>query len=121
MCMLFASHAYKLRSPTYRKLTTHQKINECYLYLHISARALSLFYSSHHVLKHFALVHPNPYALLWIVPETRGFNTVLALCIVHPYIGLVIACGYPLTLLESILVVGIATTDTPSPRRIFLL
>jgi hypothetical protein len=109
--MLFASHAYKLRSPNYRKQTTHKKINECYLYLHISARALSLFYSSHHILKHFALVHPNPYALLWLIPETSGFNIILALCMVHPYLGLLVACTYDMTLLESITLVGIITQE----------
>ena len=114
--MLFASHAYKLRSPNYRKQTTHQKINECYLYLHICARALTLVHSSHHVLKHFSLVHPMPYALLWIIPETRGFNMVLASSMMHPYLGLVIACTYPLTLLESILVVAIATTCTQNTK-----
>ena len=106
MCTLFALHIFKLKSPTYRKLTTHQKINECYLYLHISARAISLFYSSHHVLKHFSLVHPNPYALLWVIPETRGFSTILASSMVHPYLGLVIACTYPLTALESVVIWG---------------
>lgn len=105
-CMLFVLHIFKLRSPTYRRQTTHQKINQCYLYLHICARALTLFYSSHHILKHFALVHPTPNVLLWVVPETRGFNMVLASSMVHPHLGLVVACTYPLTPLESVVIFG---------------
>ena len=106
MCMLFVSHIYKLRSPTYRRQTTHQKINQCYHYLRICARALNLLYSSHHVLKHFSLVQPTPYALLWILPETRGFNIILSSSMIHPYLGLAIACTYPLTPLESIVIFG---------------
>ena len=102
--MLFGSHAFNLRSRDYRKLNTHQKIDQCYRYLHIFARALNLFYSSHHILKHFSVVHPNPYALLWIIPETRGFSTVLACCMVHPYFGLAVACTYDMTIIEGILV-----------------
>lgn len=107
LCTLFALHIYNVkRDPAYRKQTTHQKIEQCYHYLHICARALNLFYSSHHVLKHFSLVHPIPYALLWIIPETRGFNMVLACSMMHPYLGLVMACTYPLTPLESVIIFG---------------
>lgn len=107
MCMLFVSHIYNVkRDPSYRKQTTHQKINQCYYYLHTCARALTLFYSNHHVLKHFAIVHPNPYALLWVIPETRGFNVILASSMMHTYLGLVIACTYPLTPLESVVIFG---------------
>jgi len=51
-------------------------------------------------------VHPIPYALLWLVPETRGFNMVLACSMMHPYLGLAIACTYPLTPLESVVIFG---------------
>lgn len=106
ICMLFGLHVYKLRSTDYRKLNTHQKINQCYHYLHIYARALNLLYSSHHILKHFSVVHPNPYALLWLIPETRGFNIILSCSMIHPYLGLVVACTYPLTPLESVVILG---------------
>lgn len=101
LCLLFVSHVYKLKSPTYRKQNTHQKIKQCYRYLHICARALTCIYSSHHVLKHFSLVQPVPYALLWIIPESKGFNCILALSMVHPYLGLLTACGYPLTIIQA--------------------
>ena len=107
ICMLFGLHIYNVkRDPAYRKLNTHQQINLCYRSLHIFARALNLFYSSHHILKHFSVVHPNPYALLWIIPETRGFSTVLACCMVHPYLGLLVACTYDMNIIQSILVFG---------------
>lgn len=113
LCLLFVSHVYKLKSPTYRKQNTHQKIKQCYRYLHICARALTCIYSSHHVLKHFSLVQPVPYALLWIIPESKGFNCILALSMVHPYLGLLTACTHDITTLESILVLGIIKQATP--------
>ena len=99
--MLFVLHICKLRSPGYRSQTTHQKIEQCYRYLHICVRALTCIYSSHHILKHFAIVHPNPYALLWIIPQTRGFSTVLSFSMIHSYLGLFVACGYPLTIIQA--------------------
>ena len=98
--MLFGSHVYNLRSNDYRKLSRHEQIVQCYRYLHICARALNLLYSSHHILKHFSVVHPNPYALLWIIPETRGFSSVLSCSMIHPYLGLVVACTYDMSLLH---------------------
>ena len=100
ICMLFGSHVYNLRSNDYRKLERHEQIVQCYRYLHICARALNLLYSSHHILKHFSVVHPNPYALLWIIPETRGFSTILSCSMIHPYLGLVVACTYDMSLLH---------------------
>ena len=100
--MLFGLHIYNVKQdPAYRKLNTHQKIDQCYQYLHIFARALNIFYSSHHILKHFSVVHPNPYVLLWIIPETRGFSTVLSFSMIHPYAGLVVACTCPLTIIQA--------------------
>lgn len=104
--MLFGLHVFNLRSTDYRRQTTHQQINLCYQYLHICTRALNLLYSSHHILKHFSVVHPNPYALLWLIPETRGFNTVLSCIMIHPYLGLVIACTYDMSPLQSIVILG---------------
>lgn len=105
LCLLFVLHVYNLRYPTYRKQNTHQKIEQCYRYLHTCAQALTYLYSSHHVLKHFSLVQPNPYALLWFIPETKGFNMVLASSMIHPYLGLV-ACTYPLTPLQACVIFG---------------
>ena len=104
ICMLFGLHACKLRSPDYRKLSRHTQIDQCYYYLHIIARTLNLFYSSQHILKHYAVVHPIPYLLLWVIPESKGFSTVLSFSMIHPYLGLAVACGYPLSWLEAFIV-----------------
>ena len=105
ICMLFGLHVYKLRSPDYRKLDRHEQIDMCYDYLHLFARALNLFYSSHHILKHYAIVHPNPYALLWLIPETKGFSIILSCIMIHPYLGMV-ACTYDMSPLQSIVILG---------------
>ena len=47
------------------------------------------------------IYHPNPYALLWIIPETRGFSTLLS-SMIHAYLGLVVACTYDMSLLHCI-------------------
>lgn len=106
ICMLFGLHAFNLRSTDYRKLERHEQIDLCYQSLHICARALNLLYSSHHILKHFSVVHPNPYALLWLIPETRGFSSVLSCSMIHPYLGVVIACTYDISVMESIVIFG---------------
>lgn len=106
ICMLFGLHACNLRSPDYRKHNRHEQIDLCYQSLHLFARALNILYSSHHILKHYAIVHPNPYALLWIIPETRGFSSVLSCSMIHPYLGLVVACTYDMSPLQSIVILG---------------
>lgn len=116
ICMLFGLHAFNLRSPDYRKLSRHEQIDLCYQSLHICARALNLLYSSHHILKHFSVVHPNPYALLWLLPETRGFSTVLSCSMIHPYLGLVIACTYDISILESIVILGTIYTRSSAHK-----
>ena len=108
ICTLFALHACNVKRAAYRNQTTHMKIAECYLYLRVLALALLPWYSSHHILRHYALVHPNPYALLWILPESKGFNTLLAAAMVHPYLG-VLAVTYPLSWTQA-LFMGIHST-----------
>ena len=104
ICTLFVLHVFHLRSTDYRKLSTHQQIKTCYKHLKVIAHALMFFYSNHTVLRHYGFVHPNPYLLLWLVPETKGFNCVLACSTIHPYLGLVVAATHPLSLLEAIVV-----------------
>ena len=116
ICMLFGSHACNLRYSNYRQLSTQEKIEQCYKYLHILARVLNLFYSSQHILKHFSVVHPNPYALLWLLPETKGFSTLLSCSMIHPYLGLAVACTYDISILESIVILGTIYTRSSTHK-----
>jgi hypothetical protein len=63
-------------------------------------------YSSHHILQQYSIVHPRPYLLLWMIPESIGFNIILTALLIHPYLGLAIACGYPLTVPQAGLIFG---------------
>lgn len=105
ICMLFGLHAYSVkRNASYRQLTSHEKIDTCFQHMYITTRMLNFVFSSHHILKHFAIVHPRPYLLLWIIPETIGFSTILSFSMIHPYLGIIIGCTYPLHWLEAFVV-----------------
>lgn len=98
MCTLFILHACNLRSKKYRSRTTHEKIQICYATIHLYAPVLIAIYSPHHILKHLAVINPKqPAILLWLVPETPGFNCILvAHVFTHDYIALALACTTPL-------------------------
>ena len=98
MCTLFILHACNLKSKKYRSRTTHEKIQICYDTVHSFVPILYAIYSPHHILKHLAVLHPtHPTILLWIVPETTGFNCILAAhALLHEHIAIALACMTPL-------------------------
>ena len=107
--VLFALHALKIKqNPSgYRRLTSHQKINICFSTLHTFALLLLIFYSPHHILKHLAIIQPKKNnALLWIIPESTGFNLILACQMVSPTLALLVSISYPLSFLESFIVLN---------------
>ena len=94
---LFILHVFNLRSKKYRNRTTHEKIDICYDTIHSFVPILLALYSPHHILKHLAILRPrHPSILLWIIPETIGFNCVLPCFFMHEYIALAMACTTPL-------------------------
>jgi hypothetical protein len=103
MFHVFLFHAYNVKySARYRKLTTHDKIKRAYQSLRISAWGLHCFFSPHNVIKHLAVLSPkSANILLWIIPACPGFDLVLSCSMLHPYLGLVVSCTYPLTLLQA--------------------
>lgn len=111
ICTLFALHVFKLRYTKYRQLNRHRQIDECYRSLHLCTLVLLPFYTSHHVLKHFAIVHPTPYSLLWILPESKGFNIVLAATMIHPYLA-ILACTLHINFMQATILFGIIYTKT---------
>lgn len=110
--LLFVFHALKVKYyPVYREKTTHEKIGLCYFYLHIFA--LLLFpLSPHYVSKHLAVVDPSALLLLWVIPETVGFNAVLTCMGINGVFGTVVACTYPLSVLEACLVIMLLRTKS---------
>ena len=107
--LLFASHALKIKQnhSGYRRLTSHEKIQMCFSTLDTCALVLFIFYSPHHILKHLAIIQPNKNnALLWIMQESTGFNLILACQMISPTLALIVSISYPLTFLESFIVLN---------------
>lgn len=108
--LLFVFHGYRVKyDAVYRSKTTHEKIDSSYRSLHLVALLL-LPLSPHYVSKHLAVVDPSPLLLLWFVPERLGFNIVLTCISVNGVFGFLVACTYPLSLLEGCLVVMLYRT-----------
>lgn len=110
--LLFGSHIYGVKyDEQYRSLKMSAKIERCYRVVHVCAWLL-LPLSPHYVGKHLSVVDPSPLLLLWLVPERLGFNMVLTCISVNGVLGGLVACMYPLTCLESCLVVMLLRTKS---------
>ena len=119
LCTLFILHVFNLRSKNYRSRTTQEKIQICYDTIHLFVPTLYLIYSPHHVLKHLAVLNPqHPATLLWIVPETLGFNCILAAHIfTHDYIAIVLACTTPLYYAQAFVTIYMWKYNLNAPTR----
>ena len=106
LLLLLIFHASKIKlSARYRKLTTHAKIEECYSLLRTSAWALHFVFRPHYVMKHLALMSPkSANILLWVIPACEGFDLVLSCSMLHPYLGLLVSCTYPLSLPQAVVI-----------------
>ena len=110
--LLFGSHACRVKfDPVYRCKGIHEKIDLSYHCLRICAYLL-LPLSPHYVAKHLAVVDPSPLLLLWLIPERVGFNIVLTCMGVNGVFGVLVACSYPLSILEACLVVMLYRTNS---------
>ena len=110
--LLFGFHAYRVKyDAAYLHRDMHEKIDLSYRTLHICAWLL-LPLSPHYVSKHLAVVDPSPLLLLWLVPERLGFNIVLTCMSLNGVLGVLVACTYPLSLLESCLVMMLYMTKS---------
>ena len=106
--LVFIFHVLKVKlSARYRKISTHAKIDECYQLLHTCAWALHIVFQAHYLRKHLAVLSPkSPNILLWLIAPCTGFDFILSCAWVNPYIGLVVAFTYPLTVLQACVVLG---------------
>lgn len=107
--LLFALHALKTKqnSSEYRILKTHQKVQHCLSILHICAVPLLIFFSPHYILKHLAVLQPKKSdILLWLLPESHGFNMLLACKMVSPELAVLTSMTYPLTLSETFILLN---------------
>ena len=110
--LLFGSHAYRVKyDPLYLRRDMHEKIDLSYRTLHACAWLL-LPLSPHFVSKHLAVVDPSPLLLLWLVPERLGFNIILTCMSLNGVLGVLVACTYPLSVLESCLVMMLYMTKS---------
>ncbi len=110
--MLFGSHAFRVKyDAAYLRRGMREKIDLSYRTLHAFAWLL-LPVSPHFVGKHLAVVDPSPLLLLWLVPERLGFNMVLTCMSLNGVLGVLVACTYPLSLLESCLVLMLYMTKS---------
>ena len=110
--LLFGSHAYRVKyDPVYLRRDMHEKIDLSYRTLHACAWLL-LPLSPHFVSKHLAVVDPSPLLLLWLVPERLGFNIILTCMSLNGVLGVLVACTYPLSVLESCLVMMLYMTKS---------
>ena len=110
--LLFGSHAYRVKyDPVYLRRGMHEKIDLSYRTLHACAWLL-LPLSPHFVSKHLAVVDPSPLLLLWLVPERLGFNIILTCMSLNGVFGVLVACTYPLSVLESCLVIMLYMTKS---------
>lgn len=110
--LLLIFHVSKVKSSArYRKLTTHAKINECYQLLHTSAWGLHIVFQTHYLRKHLAILSPrSPNMLLWLIEPCPGFDLIITCAWLNPYLGLLVACSYPLTILQAVVVMGAFVT-----------
>ena len=113
LCFVFALlvltfHVLKVKlSARYRKQTTHAKINECYSLLRTFASALHFVFPPQHVMKHLAVLSPkSPEILLWLIKPCVGFDLILTCAWLNPYLSLLGACSYPLSILQACVVLG---------------
>ena len=102
------SHVLNVKcNKQYRKLTTHEKINRSYQSLRISVWVAHFIFRPHHVLKHLSVLHPRSVnTLLWLVAPCAGFDVILTCSMLNPYLGLLVSCTYPLSILQAVVVFG---------------
>lgn len=113
LCFLFMLHVLLYHvlnvkcSANYRKLSTHKKINRAYRSLRISVWAAHFVFPIQYVLKHAAILNPkSANIVLWFIRPCDGFDIVLTCSALNPYLGLLVSCTYPLSILQAIVVVG---------------
>ena len=108
LLIVFSYHAYSVKfSAKYRRLTTHEKIKRAYLCLPICVWVLHFVFPIQYVLKHAAILNPkSANILLWLIRPCDGFDIVLTCSALNPYLGLLVSCTYPLSILQAIVVVG---------------
>ena len=105
---LFTYHALKVKFDSdYRKLSTHEKIHHSYSFLLTCAYPLHFILAPHQVIKHLAVLYPkSPKMLLWLIEPCTGFDIILSCSMVNPYLGVAVACTYPLSFLQAAVVLG---------------
>ena len=113
LCLAFmfhvlAFHAYNVKyNAQYRKLRTRQKINRAYQSLRISGWVAHCAFRPHHVLKHLAVLSPKTaHIALWCIVPCAGFDIILTCSMINPYLGLLVACTYPLSILQAVVIMG---------------
>ena len=108
LLLLLIFHVSKVKlSARYRKLSTHAKIDECYSLLRTFASALHFVFPPQHVMKHLAVLSPkSPEILLWLIKPCGGFDLILTCSMINPYLSLLVACSYPLSVLQACVVLG---------------
>ena len=108
LLLLLIFHASKVKlSERYRKITTHQKINECYQLLHTCVWGLHTVFQAHYLRKHLAVLSPkSPSILLWLIEPCPGFDLIITCAWLNPYLGVLVACTYPLSILQACVVLG---------------
>ena len=59
------------------------------------------------MIKHLAVLSPkSPNMLLWVIPPCPGFDIILSCSMLSPHLGLAVACTYPLSILQAVVVLG---------------
>lgn len=108
LLLLLIFHVSKVKlSARYRKLKTHAKIHECYRLLHTCAWGLHMVLPAHYLRKHLAILSPrSPSMLLWLIAPCPGFDLIITCAWLNPYLGVLVACSYPLTILQAVVVMG---------------
>jgi len=106
--LVFIFHVSKVKlSARYRKLKTHAKIDECYSHLHTCAWGLHTVFPTHYLRKHLAVLTPkSPSILLWLIEPCPGFDLIITCSWLNPYLGVLVACSYPLSILQACVVLG---------------
>jgi hypothetical protein len=108
MFHVFLFHGYNVRfNARYRSLNTHEKINRAYQSLHTCAWGLHIVFPTHHLRKHLAVLSPrSPSMLLWLIKPCPGFDLIITCAWLNPYLGVFVACTYPLSMLQAVVVMG---------------
>ena len=117
LVFLFHGLNVKLSKP-YRKLSTHQKIDHAYQFLHTFAWGLHIVFPTHYLRKHLAVLSPiHVNLLLWLLHPCVGFDLILTCSMLNPYLGLLVSCTYPLSILQAVVVVGNCVDLSSVPRN----